>query len=369
MPGTALAPIITEVDTIAIIMAGGAGERFWPLSRAARPKQLLRLGSRDATLLEEAVARIRPLVHENAIFIATSRSLAGPVSAAGCVPAGNVLAEPNKRNTLGCLCWVAANELARGRTDAVHAVLTADHKIGDPDAFRSCVAAALRTATETGGLVTLGIRPTRPETGYGYIETDPAATLDTGALRVKRFCEKPDAATASRFLEHGGFLWNSGMFFWTLQGFLRELESTQPEAHRTTLAMAERLRGGDMAGAETLYDSLPSISIDFALMERAKDVWVHEAGFAWDDLGAWDALARGLGADAAGNTLVGDVVQIDCANSTLVNEHPGLVLAALGIEGIAVVATPDAVLVIPAAQAQRVREIVDQLKRDRPELL
>ena len=350
-------------------MAGGVGERFWPLSRAARPKQLLRLGSRDATLLEEAVDRIRPLVPEHAICIATSRPLAEPIANARCVPAGQVLAEPNKRNTLGCLCWVAANEIARGRRDAVHAVLTADHKIGDPEAFRTCVAAALQTAVETGGLVTLGIRPTRPETGYGYIETERDRTLGTGAVGVARFCEKPDGETAARFLDSGNFLWNSGMFFWTLAGFLRELEQAQPGVHLVTLAMAEALRAGDSPAAEALFDELPSISIDFALMEKASEVWVHEAGFAWDDLGAWDALARGLGSDADGNTTVGEVVAIDCHGSTLVNEHPGLIVAALGLEGIAVVATPDAVLVVPANKAQRVREIVDRLKASRPDLV
>lgn len=357
------------MNTIAIIMAGGAGERFWPLSRAKRPKQLLRLGSRDATLLEEAVARIEPLVGHANVFVATGRTLAGPVAEAGCVPEGNVLAEPAKRNTLGCLCWVAANEIAKGRLDAVHAVLTADHKIGDTEAFRKSVAAALETAVSTGGLVTLGIRPTRPETGYGYIEMAEDSPLPTGAFRVAQFREKPDLETAQGYVESGRFLWNSGMFFWTLQGFMKELERAQPEAHGITQRIAERLQSGDIAGAEATFEELPSISIDYALLERAEQVWVHEAGFAWDDLGAWDALGRSLGADGGGNTTVGDVLAIDCRNTTLVNEHEGLLLAALGVHNLAIVATPDAILVVPNEDAQRVREIVERLRGERPELL
>lgn len=359
---------MASVETIAFIMAGGVGERFWPLSRARRPKQLLRLGSRDQTLLEEAVERIEPLVGRENIFVATGRALAAPVAEAGCVPSSNVLAEPAKRNTLGCLCWVAANELAAGREDSAQAILTADHKIGDPSAFRTAVAAALATARETGGLVTLGIRPTRPETGYGYIELDATAPLATGARRVATFREKPDADAAREYVDSGRFLWNSGMFFWTLQGFLGELERTQPEAYATTLGMADRLRAGDVEGAAALFEALPAISIDYAVMERAAQVWVHEAGFAWDDLGAWDSLGRSLGTDADGNTAVGDVLAIDCRNTTLVNDQKGPLLAAVGVEDLAVVTTPDAILVVPNKDAQRVREIVDRLKAERPEL-
>ncbi|MCO5297681.1 MAG: sugar phosphate nucleotidyltransferase [Fimbriimonadaceae bacterium] len=357
------------MDTIAFIMAGGVGERFWPLSRARRPKQLLRLGSRDATLLEEAVARIEPLVGRDQIFVATGRLLATPVAEARCVPEGNVLAEPAKRNTLGCLCWVAANELARGREDAAHAVLTADHKIGDPEAFRTSVAAAVETARATGGLVTLGIRPTRPETGYGYIEVDHGTTLPTGAFRVAQFREKPNAEAAREYVDSGRFLWNSGMFFWTLRGFLAELERAQPEAFATTLRIAERLRAGDASGAESAFEDLPSISIDYALMERAEQVWVHEAGFAWDDLGAWDSLGRSLGSDEGGNTQVGDVLAVDCRNTTLLNEQKGQLLAAIGVEDLAIVCTADAILVVPNKDAQRVREIVERLRAERPELI
>lgn len=352
----------------AFIMAGGSGERFWPLSRRSRPKQLLRLTHPSQTLLEEAVRRVEPLVGAEGAYVITGRHLHAPIEAAGVVPAGHVWAEPLKRNTLGALCWVAARLLAYGDRDSTLAILTADHKIADPEAFRATVAVALRAAEATGGLVTCGISPTRPETGYGYIEVDRSAPTD-GAWRSLGFREKPDAPTAQEFLSSGRFLWNSGMFFWTLEAFLRELKAAQPSAHAATEAIANALRSGDEGRAEQEFAGLPDISIDFALMERAERVFVVEAGFGWDDVGAWDALTRSLENDARGNVASGEVLLVDTGGSVAVNERDGALLALVGVEGLVVVQTEDATLVCPAEQSQRVKEIVDRLKAERPDLL
>lgn len=346
-------------------MAGGSGERFWPLSRPDRPKQLLKLTSPTETMLEEAVNRIRPLVGPENVHVATSAALQETIRGAGVVEDMRVLAEPMRRNTLGCLVWVAASLLASGDEDASVAVLTADHKIDEPEMFRVTVGAALSVAEATGGLVTIGIKPDRPETGYGYIEYDPDATTEADgrtAYRSRSFREKPDLATAKQFVEAGNFLWNAGMFFYTVQGFLRELAKAQPVAHAITLAITEKLKAKDEAGAVAEFEKLPNLSIDYALMEKAEMVYVVPSDFPWDDVGAWDSLERSLGNDETENVRQGAVTAVDARGNIVVNDRPGTVVGLVGVEGLIVVVTEDAVLVCPKDQAQRVKEIVTALR-------
>lgn len=349
------------MSRFAVIMAGGSGERFWPLSRQSRPKQLLRLTSPDQTLLEEAVFRIAPMVGLRQVYIATTLALYDAIRTAEIVDADNVWAEPDRRNTLGCLSWVAANFLAKGEDDATIAVLTADQRIGAPQAFLRNIEQAIETAERTQGLVTIGIRPTRPETGYGYIEPDRTATVDGGAYAVKRFCEKPDRATAERFVSEG-FLWNSGMFFWTLPAFMREVKSALPDAADAILQMADRLRAEDPAGAADAFRSLPSTSIDYALMERSKQTFVVEGTFPWDDVGSWDALERTLPLSQNENVTIGDVIALDCERSIIYNDDPDTVACVLGVSDVVVAVADGAVLVCPKHEAQRVKEIVALLK-------
>lgn len=346
---------------LAFIMAGGSGERFWPLSRAKRPKQLLKLTSRSQSLLEEAVTRAIPLFGPGGLYVITGRNLQGSIIESNVLPKSQVLAEPSKRNTLGALIWVAANLVARGDRDATLAILTADHKIDDADAFRANVALAMETAEETGGLVTCGITPTRPETGYGYIEPDLNQKLRHNVYRAKGFREKPDAATAAGYVE-AGFLWNSGMFFWTVEAFIGELQLSNPQVHDIFLAIAQHLLAGSADEAERAFAALPDISIDYALMERAKNVFVVNAGFGWDDVGAWDALPRAIGNSHSGSVEVGRVIALDSAGSVLYNASDKALLATIGAHDLIVVVTDDAVLVCPKNQAQRVKELVDRLK-------
>lgn len=351
---------------IAVIMAGGAGERFWPVSRLSRPKQLLKLGRPDMSLLEEAVERAAPIVGKENVFVATGKSVEEPIRASGAVDPENVWVEPLKRNTLGALCWVAANLLATEGEDVSMAILTADHRITPAKDFQKCVELALSVAEERGALVTIGIRPDRPETGYGYIELNTSTERLPGVLEAKSFREKPDLETAEEFLKEGRFLWNSGMFFWTLKDFLRELKQAQPETHRITLEMAELIRDGK--SAEGAFEQLPNISIDFAVMEKAGKVAVVVSTFEWDDVGAWDALERTFESDHTGNVTFGDAALIDAEGCVIYNDSDEIIVRVLNVKDLLIVVTKDAVMVCPKSDAQRVREIVLKLKEDRPEL-
>lgn len=310
-------------------------------------------------MLQEAADRIAPLVGSENVYIATASHLADPIRSAGIVPDLNVLAEPDKRNTLGCLCWVAAQFLARGIENPSIAILTADHIILEPDLFRSTVDAALSLAEETKGLVTMGISPTRPETGYGYIEG--GKSLESESQRVLRFREKPDLATAQSFLEQGNFYWNSGMFFWTLDSFLSELSAAEPEAVQVIRNMAAALRSGDDSLAMEEFRSIRNLSIDYALMEKATDVFVVKAEFPWDDVGAFDSLMRTMPTDENGNVLLGRVFVKDCKNCILYNDSSSGIMSVVGLNDVIMVQTDDIVMAAPLSDAQRVKELVGMI--------
>lgn len=348
---------------VAVIMAGGSGERFWPLSRQNRPKQLLRLTSDTETLLQEAVSRVAPLVGLENVFVATTTRLAAAIKASGTgIPTENVLAEPAKRNTAGCLCWVAAQLAARfPEGDPAIAVLTADHLIGAPETFRRTVAQALESAEQQRALVTIGVRPTRPETGYGYIEA--AESSASGVCAVKAFREKPDLATAEAFVGAGNYFWNSGMFFWKLSAFRSEMAGASPQHARSIAAMAQALADRDHAAAVQAFEELPDISIDYALMERSQRVLMVRAEFPWDDVGAWDALQRSRTADGEGNVADGGPILIDTRRSIVLNEAgEEMAVGVVGMEDVVVVVAKDAVLVVPRRRAQDVKQIVNELK-------
>lgn len=360
---------------VIVIMAGGAGQRFWPLSRTAHPKQLLRLASPDRSLLEQAVKRAADLVPAGNVYIVTGRHLVEPIQDADTgIPAENVIGEPCKRNTAGCLVYAAAFILARLDMDAGHVVmgvLTADHRIFDEQAFASTVRAAFDAAEHHDALVTVGIQPTRPETGYGYIETGAKAEPVSGVAGkcpvypVLCFHEKPDAQTAEKYMLADGYYWNSGMFFWRLDAFVREFDHVNPAFARTCRQLTEALQAGEDDEASALFAALPDKSIDYALMEDARHVLVARGRFRWDDLGAWDSLERSLPADAWENVVVGDPVVVDSQNCIVYNA-PGAERMAVGVVGLrdmVVVVSEDAVLVVPKDQAQRVKAVVEALRQ------
>jgi len=359
---------------VGVILAGGSGERFWPLSRRRLPKQLLRLTSPDKTMLHEAVERIAPVVSSDHLYIVTGEHLVDPIRDAKVgIPDANILAEPAKRNTCGALSYAAAYLLAKyggDGSDLSMAITTADHTIGDPDGFCNTVLAALEAAEVEDALATLGVVPTRPETGYGYIQTDDStdSARSEGAypvFPVKAFHEKPDVEKAANFIQAGGFWWNSGMFFWKISTFLTELEHCRPDFANAIAEMTAAFKQKDEAKVRRIFEGLDDISIDYALMEHARKVVVARADFPWDDVGSWNALDRAQAHDADGNVALGDPIVVDSRDCIVYNDagQENLAVCAIGCENLIIVATKDAVLVIPKDRAQDVRFAVQELKR------
>ncbi len=356
------------MQRIGVIMAGGSGERFWPVSRHLRPKQLLHLTSPSETMLEEAVTRLAPIIPAEQVFVVTGKHLAEPIRESGVgIPPENMIAEPAKRNTSGALAYAAACAMAHFGvdTDVTMAVVTADHRIGKPELFRATVSRALETAEQQDALVTLGVTPDRAETGYGYIQTRTSFSDDEiPVFEVAAFKEKPGIEEAASFLRAGNYYWNSGMFFWKVSVFLKELDAARPELAQAVRAMANALKQGDYDRVQTLFEDLDDISIDYALMEQAQRVLMVRADFPWDDVGAWTTLDRTHEHDEAGNVAVGDPVLHETRDCIVYNDAGAekMAVGVVGVEGLVIVTTPDGVLVMPKERAQDVREVVKALK-------
>lgn len=348
----------------AVIMAGGPGTRFWPASRRDRPKQLLSLIS-DEPLLRVTRDRLGDLVPADRTWVVTTRNTAAATRALlPELPERNILAEPEGRNTAACAGLAAIAVLAED-PEAVCVVLPADHLISDAARFRSAIAAGAALVARDGGLLTFGITPTRPETGYGYLELGAAHARDGEWTihRLLRFVEKPDLEAARRYAAGGRFLWNAGIFAWRANDLLAAIDCHLPALGSGLATIAASWSGPRAAAAlAEIYPGLPATSIDFGIMERAEDCWVMPVDFPWSDVGSWSALADELTVDGGANALRGRVATLDAGGNVLVSTGP--VVAAIGVSDLVVVATPDAVLVVPKGEAQRVKELVEQL-RDR----
>jgi mannose-1-phosphate guanylyltransferase len=334
-------------------MAGGSGTRFWPRSRRLLPKQLLAvLGS--GSLLQEAVERLRGLVPTAQILVVTHRDHASAVRRQlPSLPRTNILSEPIARNTAPCLA-LAALEIERRAPGATFVSVPADHAIADPREFRAALLEAFAWAAAAPVAVTIGVRPTAPETGYGYIHLGSRVAGRTS--RVRAFVEKPSKARARRFVSSRKYLWNSGMFAWRTATILELLDRLLPAVTRplrAALAKPARLRPRALARA---YAQVPSISIDYGVMEHARDVLVVAGDFGWSDVGSWAALAA-LGAAAS----PGGVVPVDAKGSVVFGD--GRLVAVVGVENVIVVDTPDAILVCHRDRAQDVRRVVEELAR------
>ncbi len=337
----------------ALVLAGGSGTRFWPASRRLRPKQFLALDG-DRSLLQETVARLAPLVPAERIWISTTAALADAVAEQlPEVARERILVEPAGRNTAPAIAWSVASLPATVREGAI-AVLPSDHRIADPDAFRRTLAAAAEEASRRDRVLALGVVPRHPETGFGYLETGEPLAGVPGLVRVARFTEKPDRPTAERFVASGRHLWNAGMFVFRGATLLAQLERHAPQLARGVQALVRQPERVD-----ELYRALPSISIDYALMEKLEDLASLPLDCGWNDLGSWDALAEVLEPDAAGNAARGGAVVID-GERNLTYAETGTI-AVLGLSDLIVVRSGDAVLVAPRAAAQDVRRIVDAL--------
>jgi len=341
------------VTLSALVLAGGSGTRFWPLSRRDRPKQLLSLEG-ERTLLRATVERLSPLVPPERVWISTTEALAEAVARDLPEISGErILREPAGRNTAPAIAWSLLLMGEEARAGAI-AVLPADHRIGDEAAFRAVLGTASSVAEQERRILALGVVPRWAETGFGYLELANDVAGPGGLRRVTRFREKPDRATAESFVASGRHLWNAGMFVFRGDDFLLRLRELAPELGEgidRLAAAPERL--------SEIYPSLPSISIDYAVMERLEELWTIPLECGWDDLGSWQALFEVLAPDADGNRLRGDIVALEARDNLLFADRG--TIAVFGIEDLVVVKTGDAVLVVPRDRSQEVRRIVERL--------
>ncbi len=341
----------------ALILAGGSGERFWPLSRRARPKQLLAPVG-DRTLLEGTLDRLDGLVPPERILVLTN-SEQSPALRQLCpqLPAENIIDEPAKRDTAAAIAlgvaWVALRDSA-----ATMAVLPADHLIKDTPGFQRTLQSAAAAADSSGSLVTIGIQPDWACPGFGYLELGESMAVDAGSPAihaVARFREKPGADLAATFLRAGNFRWNAGMFVWTVPAIMAAIERHQPELGAFIAGIRS---SGDLAGAlASQFAALPKVSIDYAVMEKAERVLCVEAAFDWDDVGGWQAIAKYLHEDAAANRSRGPLVALESSGNIVFSQTEKTV-ALLGVSDLIVIETADALLVCPRHEAERIKELV-----------
>src|SRR5216117_4309561 len=346
----------------ALILAGGSGERFWPLSRRARPKQLLRLVS-EKTLLEETLARLEGFIPRERILILTNTEQESAVrKLLGNLPKENILAEPAKRDTAAAIAlgtgWVAVRDHA-----AIMVVLPADHVIANRKAFQDTLALAADAAEETSGLVTIGIKPSWACPGFGYIEQGKPVRLrrrpDIDSIhRVLRFREKPNLDLAESFLRKGNFRWNAGMFVWSVPTVLREFDRHAPEL--ADLISQIRAPENFEKALRERFSKLPRISFDYAIMEKAERGLVDEASFDWDDIGSWRAVANYFEKDRQGNAANCTVVAVDSTNNIVFDKN-GTTIALLGVHDLIVVRTQDALLICHRHEAERIKDLIGKI--------
>ncbi len=350
---------MSKSQAFALILAGGGGTRLWPASRRSRPKQLLALGGAES-LIAATFGRVsRVLGRERTLVVTAADQAAAIRRALPELPDENLVAEPAARNTGPAVGLGALAAAHRAGDDVRLAVIPSDAFIADEAEYGRVLTIALEHAAEA--IVTVGIKPTRPETGYGYLRR--GALVRDGVYDVARFVEKPDAATAERYLAAGDFLWNSGMFFFTAHRLFDEAAAHMPEL---AAILAEIRTSADPAGtANARYPATPKISIDYGIMEKASGIRVVPGDFGWNDVGSWSALADIRPKDGAGNVAIGDVVMSDVAGSVVVAEPGAPLIGVVGVDDLVVVATKDAVLVVPKARAQEVRAVVDALAASR----
>ena len=344
----------------AIIMAGGNGERFWPLSTSARPKQFLELFGGKA-LIRHAVDRLEGFVPPERIFVVTAERFVDLTrQVLPMVPSENIVGEPCRRDTAAAVAVACGLVLRKGGPDAVGCILTADQLIAPPERFRRTLSDAVALAERTDAVVTMGIVPTRPETGFGYIECGPRVDADTQTVfhDVRRFVEKPDVATARFFLSQGTFLWNAGMFIWKVS-VMRDAYVR----HAADLAPLIDAVAGEAEVSSALariYPGLRAISVDFAIMEHLDRILVAESRFDWDDVGSWTAVEHHFPQDAAGNTCVGETVLMDVTDSVVVNvpDAVGHRVAVMGLSDIVVVHTDRTTFVCRKADLGKMKAFV-----------
>lgn len=346
----------------AVIPAGGAGSRLWPWSVQATPKHLLDLDGGGRTLLQDTYERVGKVADE--VFVLTEARQAEAIRAQlPQLDHAHVIVEPTARGTANAL-GLAAMTLVDRDPASVMVSLPADHMIQGIPAYNASLRRAIRVAEASDQLVTIGLRPTHPATGYGYIRTGEAVRHGRDeAFRVTQFVEKPSAARAERYVAAGDYFWNLALFSWRATAFLEELERVAPEHYEGLRSVLAARRVGREAQAARIYADLPNEAVDYAVMERTKRLLLVPATFGWLDVGSWSELHEILAKDADGNAVEGDTVLIESSGNLF--SAPGKVVAAIGVRDLIVIDTPTALLILPRSRAQEVKRVVEQLRKAR----
>lgn len=360
----------SQKNVFAVIMAGGQGTRFWPVSRKHRPKQFLSISPSGESLLQATARRVENLVGKAKIWIVSNSQLLPLIKEH--VPHAEVICEPSAKNTAACI-GLAAVKAAIVDPEAVLVVLPADHAVKDEPALCATLAEAISLAAAEDYLVTIGVHPTHPHTGYGYIKRGKA--ISGQAYHVDRFFEKPNLERATRYVESPDFSWNSGMFVWKARVILEALSEFLPDMAKGLKSIEKLLidAGGNIEQAgpklAEIFNSFESISIDFGVLEHARNCAViHSKPFGWNDVGSWDQWAEHFDKDSAGNLMHGEVILIDSENCVVHSHHK--LTAVVGAKDMVIIDTNDALLVCPRDSVQEVRKVVDELRRkDRQDLI
>lgn len=341
-----------------VIMAGGIGSRFWPMSSPEKPKQFLDVMGCGKTLIQLTLARFRTVVPPENVWVVTSRRYERLVrEQLPDVPAGNVLLEPCRRNTAPCICYVSWR-IKKQNPRANIVVAPSDHVIGDVDAFRNAVSDALEFAAETDAIVTLGIKPTRPETGYGYIKADLgfSSSRKKNIFRVDEFREKPTSEVAENYLKQGNYLWNAGIFIWSVNTIINAFRVYEPELSE----MFEDLlpyygTPEEQARIDKLYPECKDISVDYAIMEKAEEVFVYPADFGWSDLGSWGSLRQQIKQDAYGNACIGPDISLYDSHNCIVHTSEEKKVVVQGLDGYIVAEKDGTLLICQLSEEQRIK--------------
>ncbi|NCB07383.1 MAG: mannose-1-phosphate guanylyltransferase [Bacteroidia bacterium] len=347
-----------------LIMAGGSGTRFWPRSRTARPKQFLPIFGEDS-LIQSTIQRFSVFTKPENIYIVSNKSQAGILEAQTPVlPRENLIYEPVGKNTLPCI-GLAAMFAEKVDRDGIMVVSPSDHLIKNDELFRDTVLAAVDIAEKRNGIVTIGISPTYPATGYGYVKTSEDITGDKNIrqFKVERFVEKPNEIKASEYLKQGGFYWNSGLFVFKISVFLDAVKEFAPELYADLRKIQAQLGSPSFEQTlDTIYRAVQSISVDYGIMEYARNIYLVEGNFDWNDLGSWESVYQCSEKDAAGNVSSGEAIFLDSQNS-YIHAEKGIV-AVVALDNVVVVQDGNAVLVCRRDKTEDVKKIVDQLKSD-----